>query len=113
LLYYCTADTFGLENNPPTRAIFTADKLKEFTQIIISKYFILSSFDIQDWEQDPEKFFADQECASKLRSTAESMYQMLLSYDRNTVAQIVVQLLQQILQPQQVSQCNPNDYIRY
>eukprot|EP01102_Stenamoeba_stenopodia_P011283 TRINITY_DN3451_c0_g2_i1.p1 TRINITY_DN3451_c0_g2~~TRINITY_DN3451_c0_g2_i1.p1 ORF type:complete len:662 (+),score=119.59 TRINITY_DN3451_c0_g2_i1:292-1986(+) len=29
------------------------------------------------------------------------MYQMLLSYDRNTVGQLVVQLLQQILQPQQ------------
>lgn len=74
---------------------FTHPVLKEISQQLISRYFLLSETDIANWENNPEEFASDEGGESwkfSLRPCTEVLFLSLFREFRNLLAPLVVEM---------------------
>eukprot|EP01104_Vermistella_antarctica_P000365 TRINITY_DN1044_c0_g1_i1.p1 TRINITY_DN1044_c0_g1~~TRINITY_DN1044_c0_g1_i1.p1 ORF type:complete len:982 (-),score=189.66 TRINITY_DN1044_c0_g1_i1:32-2977(-) len=95
--------TGALKHGEIVKWFFTDDRVKELTQVLVSRYFVLSDEELSHWEDNPELFFnisdQDEMCwESQLRASAETLMATVLIHYRDPVAPVLVQMLQHVLQ---------------
>eukprot|EP00026_Physarum_polycephalum_P001064 Phypoly_transcript_01065.p1 GENE.Phypoly_transcript_01065~~Phypoly_transcript_01065.p1 ORF type:complete len:971 (+),score=137.37 Phypoly_transcript_01065:1-2913(+) len=79
---------------------FTEQMIKDLAQVLISQYFVLSSEELKDWNDNPEEFIRELEADAwrfSRKPCAENLFMTLLQQNEQTVTQLVVDFLQHVL----------------
>ncbi|CAM6098378.1 unnamed protein product [Calypogeia fissa] len=80
------------------QSLLDKQRLVLLTEILVRRYFVLTSDDLEEWAQEPEAFHHEQEMVQwreKLRPCAESLYLALFERHRELLAPLVVEMLRQ------------------
>lgn len=80
-------------------SILTADAVRHLATLIVSSYLVLQPEDLRDWASDPESFVnADlNEEGLRVRPTAENLFSTLMQHRKETVSEVTLQMLDQVL----------------
>jgi hypothetical protein len=80
--------------------LFTGEFIKRMTELLLSRYMILSKEDLDFWDEDAESFVHDEDLDHweyHPRQCAEKLFMTLISKHRNSVCPMVIDMLQTVM----------------
>lgn len=94
-----TKNALTVEAHNIKTEFFTYPVLREMCHQIVSRYFLLSDFDIKNWQNSPEDFASDEGVESwkyNLRPCTEVLFLSLFREFRDVLTPLVVQMVESI-----------------
>ncbi|KAG9142525.1 hypothetical protein Leryth_011626 [Lithospermum erythrorhizon] len=93
-------------------SLLPSDRVIHLCNILVKRYFMLTSSDLEEWHQNPEEFHHEQDSvqwSEKLRPCAEALYIVLFENYSQLLGPVVVSILQEAMHgcPTSVSDITP------
>ncbi|KAL7136202.1 hypothetical protein ABFS83_10G013500 [Erythranthe nasuta] len=93
-------------------ALLPSERVVLLCNILIRRYFVLTTSDVEEWYQNPESFHHEQDAvlwSEKLRPCAEALYIVLFENHSQLLGPVVVSILQEAMNgcPSSVSEISP------
>lgn len=93
-------------------SLLPSERIIRLCNILIRRYFVLTSSDLEEWHQNPESFHHEQDMvqwSEKLRPCAEALYIVLFEKNSQLLGPIVVSILQEAMNgcPTSVTEITP------
>ncbi|GAB4833991.1 hypothetical protein Ancab_032243 [Ancistrocladus abbreviatus] len=93
-------------------SLFPNDHVVLLCNVLIRRYFVLSTSDLEEWSQNPEAFHHEQDMiqwTEKLRPCAEALYIVLFENHSQLLGPVVVSILQEAMNscPSSVTEISP------
>ncbi|KAJ3409281.1 Importin-11 [Chytridiales sp. JEL 0842] len=81
--------------------LLTEDFILSCCQLLVSKYLMLQSEDLQKWDEEPETFVADEETdlwEYNIRMSAQKLYMDLIDQHTSTLCPLIMRMVSQVSQ---------------
>ncbi|KAK9930777.1 hypothetical protein M0R45_018088 [Rubus argutus] len=93
-------------------SLMTSERIIVLCSILIRRYFVLTTSDLEEWYQNPESFHHEQDMVQwteKLRPCAEALYIVLFENHSQLLGPVVVSILQEAMNgcPTSVAEITP------
>ncbi|KAM1351605.1 hypothetical protein COP2_032275 [Malus domestica] len=93
-------------------SLMTSERIVFLCNILVRRYFVLTSSDLEEWYQSPESFHHEQDMVQwteKLRPCAEALYIVLFENHSQLLAPVVVSILKEAMNgcPTSVTEITP------
>ncbi|TKY65800.1 Importin-11 protein [Spatholobus suberectus] len=93
-------------------SLLPTERIVHLCNVLISRYFVLTASDLEEWYRNPESFHHEQDMVQwteKLRPCAEALYIVLFETNSQLLGPVVVSLLQEAMNncPTSVTEITP------
>ncbi|RDX87333.1 Importin-11, partial [Mucuna pruriens] len=93
-------------------SLLPTERIVHLCNVLISRYFVLTTSDLEEWYRNPESFHHEQDMVQwteKLRPCAEALYIVLFETNSQLLGPVVVSLLQETMNncPTSVTEITP------